>query len=98
MAFKRMPAIAAMARPVSVMAVVPIVKVRPFEKPSPQTRITAAIIRFLDLVKSTWFYTTLRMPMAEIMPYSIKLTPPIIAAGRELMISENFGRKLKMIA
>ena len=34
----------------------------------PQTRMTAAMIRLRLLVKSTWFSTTFRTPMAEIMP------------------------------
>ena len=73
-------------------------KVKPEEKPRPHTRITAAMIRFRDFVKSTLLSTTLRTPMAEIIPYSIKLTPPIMEAGMEAMISANFGTKLRMIA
>ena len=46
----------------------PTEKVRPPEKPRPQTRMTAAMMRFRELVKSTWFSTMLRTPMAEIMP------------------------------
>ena len=63
-----MPAIAAMASPVKVIEVVPMTKVSPSENPRPHTNITAAMIRFLDFVKSTWFSTTLRTPMAEIIP------------------------------
>ena len=63
-----MPNIAARASPVRVIVVPPIVNVRPFEKPSPHTMITAAMIRFLDFVKSTWFSTTFLTPMAEIIP------------------------------
>ena len=48
-----MPAIAAMARPVNVMDVPETENVRPEEKPSPETKITAALIKILDLVKST---------------------------------------------
>ena len=40
----------------------------PAEKPSPQTRITAAITRLRDFVRSTRFSTTLRTPIAEIIP------------------------------
>ena len=43
------PAKAAMARLVKVMEVPPTVKVRPLEKPRPDTKMTAAMIRFLDL-------------------------------------------------
>ena len=62
------PAKAAMARLVKVMEVPPTVKVRPLEKPRPDTKMTAAMIRFLDFVKSTWFSTILRTPIAEIIP------------------------------
>ena len=73
---RAMPAMAAMAREVRVMSVPPTWKVRPENsllkpqilKPRPHTMITAAIIRFRELVKSTRFSTTLRTPMAEIMP------------------------------
>ena len=63
-----MPAIEAIARLVSVTDVVPTVKVSPSENPSPATRMTAAMIRFLLFVKSTWFSTILRIPIAEIIP------------------------------
>lgn len=53
-----------MARLVKVMEVPPTVKVRPLEKPRPDTKMTAAMIRFLDFVKSTWFSTILRTPIA----------------------------------
>lgn len=62
------PRIEAMAREVSVMWALPTWKVRPLEKPRPDTRITAAIIRFLVRVKSTRFSTTFHTPMAEIIP------------------------------
>ena len=62
------PTKAAMARLVKVMEVPPTVKVRPLEKPRPDTKMTAAMIRFLDFVKSTWFSTILRTPIAEIIP------------------------------
>ena len=57
-----------MARDVRVMEVLPIVKVSPSENPRPETKITPAIMRFLDLVKSTWFSTTFLTPIAEIIP------------------------------
>ena len=44
----RMPAKAAMARPVSVMEVPATVKVMPLEKPRPHTRMTAAMMRLRD--------------------------------------------------
>ena len=50
------------------MDVPAMVNVSPLEKPRPDTRITAAMIRLRDLVKSTWFSTTLRTPIAEIIP------------------------------
>jgi hypothetical protein len=58
MALRRIPAIAAIASAVSVIDVPPIVNVSPPPKPKPHTNITPAIIRFLDLVRSTLFSTT----------------------------------------
>ena len=46
--------------------------------------MTAAMMRLRLLVKSTWFSTTFRTPIAEIMPYRMKLTPPMMAAGMVL--------------
>ena len=89
---------AAIASAVSVIDVSPIVNVIPFEKPSPQTKITPAIIRFLERVRSTLFSTTFRTPMAEIIPYSMKDTPPIIADGIVEMTAANFGMKDSTIA
>ena len=97
-AFKIMPARAAIARDVSVMDVPPTVKVSPPEKPKPHTSITAAIIRFRDFVKSTLFSTIFLTPIAEIIPYKIKLTPPIIAEGRDPMMADILGMKLRTIA
>jgi len=74
------------------------VKVIPLPNPSPLTRITAATIRLRDFVKSTLFSTTLRTPIAEIIPYSMKLTPPMIDAGSEPIHSATFGEKLRRIA
>ena len=93
-----MPAMAAIARPVRVMETLPTLKVRPPLKPRPQTRITAAMMRLRDLVRSTLFSTTLRTPIAEIIPYSMKLTPPMMEAGMVLMTAETFGMKLRRIA
>ena len=76
----------------------PIVKVSPLENPSPLTKITAAIIKFLDFVRSTLFSTTFLTPIAEIIPYSINETPPIIADGIDAIISDTFGIKLKITA
>ena len=96
--FITIPAIAAIARPVSVIEAPPIVNVSPLEKPSPLTKITAAIIKFLDFVRSTLFSTTFLTPIAEIIPYSINETPPIIADGIDAIISDTFGIKLKITA
>ena len=84
---------AAMARAVRVICAPPTWKVNPPEKPRPHTRITAAMIRFRELVKSTRFSTTLRTPMAEIMPYRMKLTPPTMAAGMAFTTAANMGLK-----
>ena len=66
----RMPTIAAMARPDRLMDTPATAKVRPPTelKPRADTRMTAAMMRLRLLVKSTRFSTTLRTPMAEIMP------------------------------
>lgn len=82
-----------MAREVKVMWALPMEKVRPSEKPRPHTRMTAAMIRFLELVKFYRFSTTLRTPMAEIIPYRMKDTPPMIAGGMELTTAAKAGLK-----
>ena len=97
-AFKAIPRIAAIASDVNVIDVPATVKVIPSPNPSPLTRITAATIRLRDFVKSTLFSTTLRTPIAEIIPYSMKLTPPMIDAGSEPIHSATFGEKLRRIA
>lgn len=53
--FKRIPAMAAMDNAVSVIDVPATVKVNPSPNPSPHTKITPVIIRFLDFVRSTLF-------------------------------------------
>ena len=65
-----MPAMAAMARPDRLMLTPAMAKVMPPTelKPRAQTRMTAAMIRLRLLEKSTRFSTTLRTPIAEIMP------------------------------
>ena len=66
--------------------------------PSAQTRITAATMRFLLFVKSTLFSTTFRTPIAEIIPYSMKDTPPITAVGIRFTTAANFGENDSSIA
>ncbi|CUP84545.1 Uncharacterised protein [Flavonifractor plautii] len=51
------------------------------------------MIRLRELVKSTRFSTTLRTPMAEIMPYRMKDTPPMMAVGMELTRAAKAGEK-----
>ena len=58
----------AIAKAVSVIDVPATVNVSPFPKPRPHTKITPAIIRFLDFVRSTLFSTTFLTPIAEIIP------------------------------
>ena len=53
---------------------------------------------FLGLEKSTLFSTTLRIPMAEIMPYSTKEIPPTMAAGIESISAANLGEKENRMA
>ena len=93
-----MPAMAAMARAVRVTWAEPTVKVMPSEKPRPQTRMTAAMMRLRLLVKSTLFSTRLRMPMAEIMPYRMKEMPPMMAEGMAPMKLDTTGKKEITIA
>ena len=56
------------------------------------------MIRLRELVKSTLFSTTLRTPMAEIMPYNTKLMPPTMPVGMVLMMASNLGQKLSTSA
>lgn len=74
------------------------VKVNPSPNPSPHTKITPVIIRFLDFVRSTLFSTTLRTPIAGNHTVKLKLTPPIMADGIVLIIADTFGIKLMIIA
>ena len=67
-AFKTIPAIAAIASEVKVTEVPKTEKVKPSLKPKPDTKITAAMMRFLDLDKSTLFSTMFLTPIAEIIP------------------------------
>ena len=82
------------------MVTLPTVKPTPPTelKPSAHTRMTAATIRLRLLVKSTRFSTTLRTPIAEIIPYSTKLIPPMMPVGMVLMTASNLGLKLRMMA
>jgi len=58
---------AAIAMPVIVTSALPRVKVMPL-MPRPLTKMTAAMMRLRDFVRSTRFSTTLRTPTAAIMP------------------------------
>ena len=95
MALAAIPTIAAIASPERVISAPKAVKeIPPTElKPKAHTRMSAAIIVFLDLVKSTWFSTTFLIPIAEIIPYRIRDTPPMMAAGIEEMRKLIFGTK-----
>ena len=70
------------------------------EKFTPIARpmIRAAMMMLRDFWKSVWFSTMLRIPIAEIMPYRIKETPPMVAVGITRMIAANFGQKESRIA
>ena len=69
-AFTMMPTRDAIARPESeIVAPKAVKEMPPMElNPSAHTRMRAAMIVFLLLVKSTLFSTTFLIPMAEIMP------------------------------
>ena len=58
-----------------------------------RTMMMAAMMTLRELVKSTLFSTTLRTPMAEIMPYRIMLTPPMVARGMAVTRAPNLGEK-----
>ena len=60
--------------------------------------IMAATSTLRLLVKSTLFSTTFRTPTAEIMPYSTRLTPPMVAAGMATISAANLGQKERMMA
>ena len=60
--------------------------------PSDNTKMSAVISTLRLSMKSTWFSTRLRMPTAEIMPYSTSDTPPITHAGMQEMTAANFGQ------
>ena len=62
------PAIEAQARAERLIFVAPTLNVTPFETPSATTRITAAMIVLRAFEKSTFASTTLRTPIAEIIP------------------------------
>ena len=67
-------------------------------KPSAHTRISAAMIVFLLLVKSTLFSTTFLIPIAEIIPYRINEMPPMVAVGMLSIMKATFGTQERMIA
>ena len=69
-------------------------------KYSIQVPENGAVLNFsyIGFKTTTRFSTTLRTPIAEIIPYSMKLTPPIIAEGIEPITSAILGIKLRMMA
>ena len=54
--------------------------------------ISAVISTLRLFIKSTWFSTKLRIPTAEIMPYSTIDTPPTTQAGITSISAINFGQ------
>lgn len=66
--------------------------------PTARPRISAATITFLDSWKLVLFSTTFLTPIAEIIPYRIRDTPPMVAVGMTSMIAANFGEKESAIA
>ena len=75
MALAAIPTIAAIASPERVISAPKAVKeIPPTElKPKAHTRMSAAIIVFLDLVKSTWFSTTFLIPIAGALTAAARL-------------------------
>ena len=70
----------------------------PLDKPRPLTSITATIIRLRLCVKSSWASTSVRIPMAEIMPNRMMDTPPITGLGMEERKVWNTPKKLMIMA
>ena len=69
-----------------------------YAMPSDSTRMSAVISTLRLFMKSTWFSTRLRMPTAEIMPYSTSDTPPMTQAGMAAMTAANFGQNENAMA
>ena len=90
----------AIARPErEIVAQKALKEIPPMElKPSAHTRIRAAIIVFLLLVKSTLFSTTFLIPIAEIMPYSMNEMPPMVAVGMLSIMNATLGTHERIIA
>ena len=68
------------------------------EIPSVRTRMRAAISMLRPLPRSTWLSTRLRTPTADIIPYRMNETPPMVAAGIVPMNAENLGQNETSIA
>ena len=75
--FKITPARAARASPERET----VFQITIFSTAIPNTNISDAIIRFLELEKSNPASTRVRAPTAEIIPNNIIETPPITGAG-----------------
>ena len=66
----------------------------PYFTPMARTRIRAATKTLRELDRSTCDSTRFLTPTDDIMPYSIRLTPPIVAAGIRPIRHANLGQKL----
>ena len=73
-----------------MICVPPIVNVRPSEIQFTYEYNTCDYKRLRDLVRIALFSTFLT-PIADIIPYSINDTPPMIAVGIVDIIAENLG-------
>ena len=95
-----MPTRDAIARPESeIVAPKAVKEIPPMElNPSAHTRMRAAMIVFLLLVKSTLFSTTFLIPMAEIIPYRMNEIPPIVAVGMLSITKATLGTHERIIA
>lgn len=97
MAFNKTPIIAAMARPVKVMLVPAIWKVSPEEKPSPHTKMVAAIIKFLVCEINFVFYDVADTDGGN-HTVENKADTADDSCRKGTVIPANFGMKLKTTA
>src|SRR5690554_676663 len=66
--------------------------------PAPSTNVTAATIRFLLLLKSTWLTTQIRAPATAIRPKTTTDIPPRTGPGISWIRAPNFGEKPSKMA
>ena len=98
MALRVTPTIAERARPEKWIGPMFTLSSAPYFTPMAITRIRAATNTLRDELKSTLSSIRLRTPTADIIPYKIRLTPPIVAAGIKPIRQANLGQNDSKIA